>query len=283
MKKILSALIALVMLMSCLPAFAETESTVYGTWYVSYTITPEGVLSVPGDAGFSQKFTINEDGTCVFDMSNYLCQSNSSEGTWAINAEGIYELSFNGEVMFYVNIVQGMLVAAATDNSMYYCTRNPGDAQQVLSFSSYSENAADTDFFGDWECGAVLYTNAQGNYDYYSKYILDLNFTVSIGYDRQIGGYVADWYIGGVGSEQYNEQVFSHAVYEMDAAGDTSMYSFISLSNGFNTTVFMYLDSTGETMHVYGLYGILVFTKADSLQERPAVIEEVFAMYSEQE
>ncbi len=142
---------------------------------------------------------------------------------------------------------------------------------------------SDTDFFGDWECGAVLYANAEGGYDYYSMHMLDLDFSAHIGLDSQIGGYYVDWYIGGVADQRFDEQVFSHAVYEMDADSDASMYALVALSNGFSTTTFMYLDETKETLHVYGIYGILIFTRPEALQPRPILIQDVFAMYSAQE
>ena len=282
MKKIISVLMVLAILAGCVPAFGEAAGSIIGDWFVSYVVTPEGVLSAPGDAGYTQNFVINEDGSCVFTMGIYSGQSTSAEGTWTAKEDGGYELQFTEEMQFVAYVIEGQLVANASDGSFYYCAAEESGAQQVLPFTGYSGDAIDEDFFGEWVCGAVLYTNQYGGYDYYSKYILDADFSVNIGYDTQIGGYVADWYIGGVGGQVYNEEVNSHAIYELDESGDAMMYSMVSLSNGVNVTTYMYLDSTKETMHVYGIYGILVFTRADALEERPAVIEEVFSQYSAQ-
>ena len=60
------------------------------------------------------------------------------------------------------------------------------------------------------------------------------------------------------------------------------MYSMFILSNGANPTAYMFLDAEKQTMHVYGIYGILVFTKSDAPLERPALIEAVIAEYTEQ-
>ena len=282
MKRIISAIIALVMLVGCLPVFAEADNGIVGDWYVSYVVTPEGVLSAPGDAGYMMNFVLNDDGSCVFTMEDFEGRSSSPEGTWTVNAEGRYDIHFTEDYWFLADIIDGQLVACGNDGGIYYCTDNEDGAQRVITFSDYSADAADADFFGDWVCGAVLYAGTDGGYEYYSKYIIDADFTVSIGIDSEIGGYVADWYIGGVGGQVYNENVLSNCVYEYDETGDAYMYSPISLSNGINTTTFMYLDDSKETLHVYGLYGILVFTRADALPERPALIEEVFSQHTEQ-
>jgi len=283
MKRILSALIAVLMLAACLPACAESGADICGEWYVSYVITADGILTVPGDVGFSQTFFINEDGSCSFGMYSYNGQGATVDGTWAVNADGMYEMTFADSYTFVAGFDSGMLVALATDGSIYWCSQNAEDAQQVLSFIDYSDNALDEDFFGDWVCAAVLYTGENGSYEYYSRNLLGLDFAVSIGLDESgLGGYTSSWHIGGVGEEVYNEDVTSQAIYEMDESGDVFMYSMFTLSNGMSPTVYMYLDETGNTLHVYGIYGVLVFTRADELPERPAVIDEAFKRYTEQ-
>ena len=283
MKKLLSLIVIAAMLMCGAAAFAENEVNICGEWYVSYVVTSEGVLSAPGDAGFFQTFTINDDGSCSFGMSVFTCNSTSADGTWEVNDDGRYEMEFSEEVRFLADFIGDMLVICASDGSIYYCSADINDAQRVLMFPGYCSDAADEDFFGDWVCGAVLYTGESGNYEYYSRHILGLDFAVSIGVDTSdMGGYYANWHIGGVGAQVYNEDVQAHVVYELDEAGDAYMYSMFTLSNGTNTTPYMFLDSDKQTMHVYGIYGILVFTRADAPLERPAVIEEVYAQAAEQ-
>lgn len=283
MKKLISVIVIAAMLMCGMTAFAETEQDPCGEWYVSYVITEDGIISAPGDAGFTQIFVINEDGSCSFGMSTFTGGATSADGEWHTGDDGVYEMKFAEEVEFRAVITAGLMVVNGSDGSMYYCSSNPDDAQRVIPFTGYSSDAADADFYGDWVCAALLYTGENGNYEYYSGNILPLDFAVSIGLDETgMGGYYADWHIGGVGEQVYNEDVGSYANYELDQTGDPFMYSVFTLSNGVNTTTYMFLDAEKQTMHVYGIYGILVFTKADAPLERPALIEAVIAEYAGQ-
>ena len=94
--------------------------------------------------------------------------------------------------------------------------------------------------------------------------------------NEEIGGYATDWHIGGVGAEVYNEDVQTVGGYGADETGDVMMYTTLNLSNGISSQVFIFMDSSLETLHVYGIYGTLVFVRAENAQERPQVLVEAY-------
>lgn len=276
MKKIFSVLLAAVLLVSSVCAFAEDTDSILGQWYVSYVVASEGVPSAPGDAGFAQDLIISEDGTCVFNIADYNGNSSTAPGTWVLNDSGMTELAFESGIRMLVQVIGEELVACDSEGNIYHCVRDIAGTQQLVPFTGYSEDAPDTAFFGDWVCEAMLYAAEDGSRQYFSRHILGLDFTVSIGVNEEMGGYTTAWHIGGVGAEVYNEDVVTIGGYGADETGDVMMYANVTLSNGITTQVFIYMDSSLEVIHVYGIYGTLVFVKAENAIERPAAITEAY-------
>lgn len=276
MKKVFSVILVLALALCSIGVFAEDTDSITGTWYISYVVMSGGVPSAPGDMGFAQNMLINEDGTCEFAMSDYMGNSNSVVGTWVANDSGMYDVAFDGGVRMLAQIIGDELVGCDSDGNIYHCVRSIEDTQKIIPFNSYSSDAPDTAFMGDWVCEATLHNSAKGTLDYYSRHMVGLDFTVSIGFDEVAGGYISDWHIGGVGGQEYNENLQTATSYGMDENGDVYMYTQINLSNGVSSQVFIYMDTSLEVMHVYGIYGTLVFVKAENVQERPAAIAEAY-------
>jgi hypothetical protein len=276
MKKMFSLLLAAVMLVSGACVFAEDTDSIFGQWFVSYVVVSAGVVSAPGDAGFSQDLVINEGGDCVFNMCDYNGNSSTASGTWIVNDSGMTELEFDSGIKMLVQVIGDVLVACDSEGNTYYCYRDMANTQQLIPFTGYSEDAVDADFFGDWVCEAMLFNAADGSRQYYSRHILGLDFAVSIGINEEVGGYSTDWHIGGVGAEMYNEDVQTIGSYGVDEYGDVMMNTTLNLSNGISSQVFIYMDSSLETLHVYGIYGTLVFVRAENAQERPQVLVEAY-------
>ncbi len=88
MKKVLSVILSLALLLSCLAFSAVAEGTDYtGDWYLNGIVLGDKIVS-PSMIGMASTIHLNADGTAAIDFSQN-GESTSSDGTWVITETGL--------------------------------------------------------------------------------------------------------------------------------------------------------------------------------------------------
>lgn len=142
MKKVLSVILALSILLFSVPVFAE-EAAFLGVWYLHGLIEGEETIDV-ASAGIYGSLTLNSNNTAAFDVAGVV-----SEGTWEYNGSELW-----------ITIENDPAQATFSDDEMQIC-----GGEQILIFNreessairlaDINTNVTEEDFNGDWECALV--------------------------------------------------------------------------------------------------------------------------------
>ena len=142
MKKLLAVMIALAMLLS---AAALAEAADYtGMWYLNQ-MESEGMVYAPADFGITMSLELKEDGTAVSTQGQG-DQSETGEGTWTIEDEGIAVTIDDATESFVLE--DGSLIGEADDMKMTF-GREPVEVE-VFVPAEPKADAAVEDYAGNW-------------------------------------------------------------------------------------------------------------------------------------
>ncbi len=162
MRKLLSVVLALALLLACaaLPAAAEGASYA-GEWYL-VEMGMNGMSMAPGDVGMSMTLTLNEDGTGRF-LTVQGGEEKTDEVTWEA-VEGGINVTQSGDTRLFED-VDGRLKAAIGESTLILGREAP--AAMVIP-SKVTAESLDV-FQGKWQLtkmlmgGALLPSNVLAN------------------------------------------------------------------------------------------------------------------------
>lgn len=157
MKKIVSMLMALVLLLSCGAfAAAESENGILGQWYLSEIRLASGNVISPYDLMELTTLTINENGSASFEMNTYF-RSGTIEGVWSENGDAYTMINVdshtvNDMTLEVVDGVERLVIAGESRTDVY--TREAPEGEEMHTVP-YAADVTAADFDGVW--GGVAY------------------------------------------------------------------------------------------------------------------------------
>ena len=142
MKKIISLMLAVCMMLGMVSAFAESAS-VTGVWYASKMSMGDQSYDI-GMLGMALTLTLNEDGSASMDTNGDV-----SEGTWEANAEGV-AVTFEGQTI-NGTLADGELSLTDNEQTIIF-TR---EAPTKMELAAEKTDATVEDFNGTYACTYV--------------------------------------------------------------------------------------------------------------------------------
>ena len=148
MKKLVSLVLAVMMVCMLIPAMAEEDVT--GDWY----LTDVGGMN-PADMGLTMVVTLNADGTATGKME-MAGETENQEGNWTIEGETV-TVTLNDQPQEFT-LADGTLQADMGGGMMGTFSREAAEASAV-EFAEVNPNAQAEDFEGNWK---ATYMSAMG-------------------------------------------------------------------------------------------------------------------------
>ena len=142
MKKFISLLLAVLMLLAAVPAGAE--ATPAGTWYL-IEISASGITVQPATLGMSMVLALNEDGTAKV-TTTFGEDTDESDGTWAFEGNQVTVTQSEGSIT--LTLEEDRLILAQEEGSMIF-SKDPEAAAsvpEIMPVEAENEEA----YLGTW-------------------------------------------------------------------------------------------------------------------------------------